>query len=89
MWEQDFMVRYNTVFARYVNAERFLSSPTYKTREGKETPYTNLEEEIKHKEKWLNEFHKIVRELSALMKEYKEKMGQPMNEEDINNGFVF
>lgn len=89
MWEQEFMKRYNTVFARYKKAEDFLSSSTYKTKEGKETPYRSLGEEIKHKEKWLNEFHKLVRELSALMKEYKDKTGQAMNEEDINNGFIF
>lgn len=89
MWEEDFMKRYNTVFARYKKAEDFFSSSTYKTKEGKELPYKSIEEEIKHKEKWLNEFHKLVRELSALMKEYRIKTGHAMNEEDINNGFIF
>lgn len=89
MWEEKFMKDYNEKLARYKKAEDFLSSSTYKTKEGKELPYKSIEEEIKYKEKWLNEFHKLVRELSALMKEYKDKTGQPMNEEDINNGFIF
>lgn len=89
MWETEFMIRYNTVFNRYRKAEEFLSSATYKTKDGKVAPYSSLEEEIKYKEKWLKEFYNIVKELSALMKEYREKTGMQMNEEDINNGFIF
>ena len=89
MWEEKFMKDYNEKLARYKKAEQFFNSSTYKTKEGREIPYKSIEEEIKHKEKWLNEFHKLVRELSSLMKEYKDKTGQAMNEEDINNGFIF
>lgn len=88
MWELEFMERYNALLSRYKKAEDFLSSSTYKTKQGVEVPYKSLEEEIKHKEKWLKEFHKLVRELSLMMQEYKNKTGQAMNQEDINNGFI-
>lgn len=89
MWEEKFMKDYNEKLARYKKAEQFFNSSTYKTKEGREIPYKSIEEEMRIKEKYLKEFHKLVRELSSLMKEYKLKTGQAMNEEDINNGFIF
>ena len=71
-WETDFLTRYNKLIDREKKAEAFLSNPS------------TTEKQI---EKWLPEFHKVVRELSVMMQEYKTHTGYEMQENEILNGF--
>lgn len=55
-------------------------------RENKAVAYFEANPE-KVTNKMINEYYKIVKELSKLMQEYRDKFGQEMNQEEILKGF--
>lgn len=55
-------------------------------RENKAVAYFEANPE-KVTDKMINEYYKIVKELSKLMQEYKNKFGQDMDQEEILKGF--
>lgn len=89
MWESNFIIKYNNLLDRYYKAEEFFNSSVYVNKDGEICEYKSLEEEIKKKERWVGELQKIVRELSKMMIEYKQKTGFNMSEEEILKGFKY
>jgi hypothetical protein len=65
--------KYNEVLAREKKAEEFFDDPNVPTES---------------KEKWLPKFYEIVRELSGMMKEFRELSGNEMSEGEVLEGFM-
>ena len=80
--------KYNNLLAREVKAEEVLNRDYWINKNDLASPYRSLEEEEKHKKRYYEEFFKIIRELSALIKEYEEIVGKEMTESEKINGFI-
>lgn len=68
----EFKKKYNEVLAREKKAEEFFDDPNVS---------------MERKEKWLPKFYEIVRELSGMMKEFRELSGEEMSEGEVLDGF--
>ena len=49
--------------------------------------FDNPEESMEIKQKWLPKSNKIVKELSLMMKQYREQTGIEMTDYEVLNGF--
>ena len=80
--------KYNNLLAREVKAEEFLNRDYWINKNGLCIPFKSLEEEETYKKRYYEEFFKIIRELSALTKEYEKIVGKEMTKTEKNNGFI-
>jgi hypothetical protein len=64
--------KYNEILASEKKAEAFFDNPM---------------ESMERKEKWLSRFIEITRELSLMMKKYRELTGEEMTEDEVLEGF--
>ena len=87
MEEERFITEYNKLIKRIENAEKFLKSDTYIGKDKKPHKYQSLEEEIRHKDKWIPEYQKLVRETGLMAIKYKEITGYKMVMDEFMNGF--
>ena len=64
--------QYNNALARYKKAEKFFNAENVP---------------LEQKERFFNEFNKVVRALSLMMKDFKTLYGREMTDKEINEGF--
>lgn len=69
---EELKKKYNEVLATEKKAEAFFDNPL---------------ETMERKEKWLPRFIEITRELSLMMKKYRELTGKEMTEDEVFEGF--
>lgn len=69
---EEFKIHYNKTLARYKKAEKF---------------FNNDKISFEQKERFFEEFNKVVKTLSMLMKEFAIHYGREMTDKEINEGF--
>lgn len=69
---EELKKKYNKVLATEKKAEAFFDNPM---------------ETMERKEKWLPRFIEITRDLSLMMKKYRELTGKEMTEDEVFEGF--
>lgn len=87
MWEEKFLIEYNSLVAKMKKAEAFFNADFYKDKQGNEIKYTSLEQEIKMKDKFIPMYQEVIKRMSLMQQQYLKRFGVEISEDEKINGF--